>query len=96
VRIATRCADAARPLPLRCILVVRRGSCGTASAEGMRMSNQNGPAWYPSKQFTHTPDVPGVPASATTSAAAPSTTRPYGLRRLLDKLVGRSRPTSTV
>jgi hypothetical protein len=33
------------------------------------MSNQNGPNWYPSKQFTHTPEVPGAPARPTTPPA---------------------------
>lgn len=34
------------------------------------MSNQNGPNWYPSKQFTHTPEVPGAPAPSAAPSAA--------------------------
>lgn len=34
------------------------------------MSNQNGPNWYPSKQFTHTPEVPGAPAPSAPAPAA--------------------------
>jgi hypothetical protein len=36
------------------------------------VSTQNGPNWYPSKQFTHTPDVPGAPANPTGAPAARS------------------------
>jgi hypothetical protein len=40
------------------------------------VSNQNGPNWYPSKQFTHTPEVPGAPApSATPTAPSPARSR---------------------
>ena len=56
------------------------------------MSSQNGPNWYPSKQFTHTPDVPGVPAytaAAPSAGATQSPTKPGGVRRFVKKLFRR-------
>ena len=56
------------------------------------MSTQNGPNWYPSKQFTHTPDVPGAPAytaAAPSTAATPAPTQPAGVRRFVKKLFRR-------
>jgi len=54
------------------------------------MSTQSGPGWYPSRQFTHTPPIPGAPASpplAEQSAPAPDA-RP-GLRGFLRTLLRR-------
>jgi len=59
-------------------------------AEEVAMSNQNGPNWYPSKQFTHTPEVPGAPAP---SASRPADGRPTPtgpVRRFVQRLLGRS------
>ena len=56
------------------------------------MSSQNGPNWYPSKQFTHTPDVPGAPeytTAAPPSAAKSLPARPSGVRRFIKKLFRR-------
>ena len=52
------------------------------------------PNWYPSKQFTHTPDVPGVPPStraAPASAAQSGSSGAKGIRRLAQKLFRRGR-----
>lgn len=57
------------------------------------MSTQNGLNWYPSKQFAHTPDVPGMPAytvAAPSTGATPSPAQPGGVRRFVKKLFRRS------
>jgi hypothetical protein len=56
------------------------------------VSTENGPKWYPSKQFTHTPDVPGAPAytaAAPSTVATPAPSQPGGVRRFLNKLFRR-------
>jgi len=60
------------------------------------VSTQNGPNWYPSKQFTHTPDVPGVPAynaAVAPTGATPSPNQPGGVRRFFKKLFRRGDTT---
>lgn len=54
------------------------------------MSNQTGPGWYPSKQFTHTPPVPGAPSAPATAPPPPRAARPGGLRGLLRRLTRRA------
>lgn len=57
------------------------------------MSAQNGPNWYPSQQFTHTPPLPvGAPTAPATrpegqAAAAP---KPGMLSRIVNTLLRRS------
>jgi len=51
------------------------------------MSNQNGPNWYPSKQFTHTPEVPGAPAPSAPGPAA-DLTKPRTRRTFWSLLAG--------
>ncbi len=60
------------------------------------MSTQNGPNWHPSKQFTHTPDVPGAPAytaGGPPPEATSSPAQPGGVRRFVKKLFRRSETT---
>jgi hypothetical protein len=57
------------------------------------MSQQNGPSWYPSKQFPHNPSPP--PGAKPESPQAPGVTskrkKPTAFRRFVNKFTSKGR-----
>jgi hypothetical protein len=85
MRIPGRCGA------MRAILVVLvYGEHARACGQEATMSTPNGPSWYPSKQFVHSPEPPaGAPPAPRPDASPATTHEPGTLRRFVDRLLRR-------